>query len=354
MEVPSGNYEIQIPVGWSLYNSDDLSQISFISDDDSTMLQILYYPGDLFNSTQAMYQQLLENLQGQGDESEFTYLDWNAWLADHQFELNEMQYRGWFLLLDGSSMDYQLNIFTLAQDYEENFPWIISTLDAFSPGEEGTRNSGIIETMMQAGQSSYLQINQSINDFTLQYTYDLNLLQTTQDLIEREAQLLNQYSVNPPMFRLAWERYYNLVYRDNYAALIPFFQELQPMYDSLGSEAFIDSLLQWLQNFQYASSNTFSDLLSPLNSLIQQKGDCDSLALLYLMTLEYFDISGVLMVSEEYSHAMAAVESDKEGASFELDGKRYVVAEMTDQVALGQIASSMADLDKWQMISFPR
>jgi len=354
IEVPPGDYEILLPVGWTLYDQSNLEQLSFVSDNETAMLQISYFSGDSFSDVDSMFNQLLAELSPQGEESRFPYLQWEAWMSDMLFTLGEQEYRGWFLLLNGEEIDYMLMLFTPMDQYEENFPWIISTLDAFSPGSEATRHPGPVSTMLQAGESIPSSHVLSLGDQNLPFRYDMLDMELTQELIEREAQLLYQYSVNEPLFRLAWDRYYNLIYRDNYSRLESLCESLRPFRNGKSDQEFMEFILKWIQGFTYSSSNTFSDLLSPLTSAVESRGDCDSLSLLYLMILEYYDIHGVFIVSEVYSHAMAAVPSDADGASFIYQDQRYVVAEMTDQVALGQIAATMADMSKWQIIAFPR
>ncbi|MDA3852002.1 MAG: hypothetical protein PF447_12140 [Spirochaetaceae bacterium] len=352
IQVPAGDYRINIPVGWTIYDKEDLSNISYLSDDLSCMLQISYYSGDRFNSTDEMYEQLLAELNPQGEISLFPYLEWDAWMSDMEFQISGQPYRGWFLLLDGLEMDYQVMVFTTSVDYDVNFPWIISALDAFSPGEDANRHPGPVSTLMAQGESGVDQSTQVIGNNSFSFVFPLSQKNISQDLIEREAILLQQYAVNEPLFRLAWERYYNLIYRQNYSFLQDLYRSLEPIKDFLGEENFIKEVLKWLQDFEYSSSNTFSDLLSPITAAVEGRGDCDSLSLIYLMILDYFDIPGVLIVSEEYSHAMAAVEYNFPGASLNYNDKKYVVAELTDKVEIGQIPSSMADLDKWQIISF--
>jgi hypothetical protein len=113
-------------------------------------------------------------------------------------------------------------------------------------------------------------------------------------------------------------------------------------------------LLSWLQSFKYDRTGTLSDLLCPIAGAVSQSGDCDSRALVYAILLDYFGIDAILMVSSEYSHALAAVDTSGEGARFFHDGKQYLIAELTEQVALGMIAADMADSSKWLGVSFPQ
>lgn len=352
IKVPSGDYEIFLPVGWTIYDRSDLSHLSFLSDDESAVLEISYYSGDQFSDTQEMYDQLLSHLGGEVDVSQFLYVHWNAWLADISFTLEGQQYRGWFLLLDGDEWDYQITLFTPLSYYDQNFPWMVSAMDSFSPGQEALRLPGVISTMMELGESQESQITLYPQGNASPYVFNQSLLQISQDFIEREAKLLHQYSVNRELFHLAWDRYYNLIYRDNFLRLYSLATALEPWAEPMNRQEWMEALLSWIQEFEYSSSGTFSDLLSPMSSAVCQQGDCDSLSLLYLIILEYYGIQGILLVSEEYSHAMVAVPSDIEGASIEYKGTRYVVAELTDQVEMGQIPSSMSDLEKWQIIAF--
>ena len=61
-------------------------------------------------------------------------------------------------------------------------------------------------------------------------------------------------------------------------------------------------------------------------------------------------IDSVLFVSTEYKHSGAGINIDVAGASIEYQGKRYVFAEFTDQVALGLIDQTMSDPKGWIVI----
>ena len=57
------------------------------------------------------------------------------------------------------------------------------------------------------------------------------------------------------------------------------------------------------------------------------------------------------MVSDVYSHAMAAVDLAGSGARFPFGGREWLVAELTAPVTLGQIDSTMADPAGWIGVS---
>ena len=112
------------------------------------------------------------------------------------------------------------------------------------------------------------------------------------------------------------------------------------------------TLLTWIQGFSYARTGGLEDLSTPLDSLYNGAGDCDSLGLLYVILLKHYGIDAILMVSGTYSHAMAAVDVEGQGARFEWQDKKYLVAETTYEVDLGLIAADMADPAHWLGIPF--
>jgi hypothetical protein len=191
-----------------------------------------------------------------------------------------------------------------------------------------------------------------LGDRVFIFDYDPFELDASQVVIEREAPLLTNFTSLSPQAALAWDRYYKLIYRDNYHRLDPVYEALKPHMSGLNSTEMAVKLLSWLQGFEYGSSGTFSDLMSPLTSIVTERGDCDSLSLAYLILLKHFDIEGILLVSEVYSHAMAAVNVEGPGISFPYGEEEYLVAELTKEVDLGLIASDMIDFSKWQPVAF--
>jgi hypothetical protein len=67
----------------------------------------------------------------------------------------------------------------------------------------------------------------------------------------------------------------------------------------------------------------------------------------YIIILRQLGFDAILLVSEKYSHALAAVDVPGEGARFDFGGKRYLVAELTRKVALGRISREMANAAFW-------
>lgn len=350
-----GDYSINVPVTWRLYDSSDLSNISFIADDQAGILQISYYEGDQFDRVDDMHRYFVEGLEtGESDSSRLPYLEWDALITDLTFNSDGNDFRGWFLFLEGDLRDYQVLVFSPVGDYEAAFPYILSCLDSFSPGREALKQPGIISQMFYDPRAAqYEKKTLLFGERAFVFDYDPFELEASQIVIEREAPLLTNFKSGSPQAELAWDRYYKLIYRDNYSRLKNVYRAMESLLDGMGDLDKARALLGWLQSFRYGSSGTFSDLMSPLASIVEETGDCDSLALAYLILLDYAGIDGLLLVSEVYGHAMAAVDVDGQGIAYPLGEKNYLVAEMTKEVGLGQMVADMADFSQWQAVSFP-
>ena len=190
-----------------------------------------------------------------------------------------------------------------------------------------------------AGQASFVQL-------------DGGEVETAVYVTEREARILSAAGSVA-----AWRRFFRIIYRDSLNGLTPLIEELHRRYsprpEPQERRLIAEELLSWLQGFEYRRSGTLSDFLDPVQVLVSSSGDCDSLGLLYVLLLHSFEIDAILLVSEAYSHAMPAADLPGEGARFMVEGTGYLVAEMTEKVALGLIAADMADPSGWIPVFFP-
>ena len=186
-------------------------------------------------------------------------------------------------------------------------------------------------------------------------SFDRNEVDAARILIEREARVLIQYT-DSELSDSAWARYYRLIYRDNYnrlrriASIVN--REISEDFESLSPLEKSSVLLTWIQTFEYIRTGTLSDFMSPIDTVMEAAGDCDSRALLYIILLEYNSIDSILMVSSEYSHSLAGVAVDGGGAHYYHEGSEYLIAETTDNVSIGLIDRTMADPSKWMGITF--
>ena len=234
--------------------------------------------------------------------------------------------------------------------YQDSLPWIISCLDSFSSDEEGRKSPGPVSTLFSFGGEENRSSVLSFEGEEISFRYRSAREESAQLLIEREAVILNSYR-DPDEFAAAWKRYYQMIYRDTSPDLDQLAAALEKILKGRSNEEKAELLLAWFQDFEYGSSNSFSDLLAPVSVLVNKTGDCDALGLVYCHLLDKMGIPSLLMVSHIYSHAMAAVSLNREGAGFLFDEKKFIVAEMTKKVDIGMISQDMADINNWVVIS---
>ena len=346
-----GEASVFLPEGWLLYSREEKDRVSFCDPDQTIIFQVSRYRGDLFDSDETMMEEHLSALEaGERDSSRFVYQGRNCSLADVSFNSGGMDLRGWFLFLERRDWDYYLTAFTSMENYEGSLPLILSCLDGFSADEAGRNGPGALAAFLSSPSEDKMS-SLLFNGRRLDFNWNTGREEASRLLIEREAGILSEYR-DPELFDEAWKRYYRMIYRDCRPDLDEIALELRRLCEGMDERETAEILLKWLQGFEYGSTSRFSDLLSPLETVLYGKGDCDALALVYALLLNRMGIDAAIMVSRDFGHALGAVSVPGEGAHFTLGEKRFIVAEMTKDVALGQIAADQADMNRWVVVSF--
>lgn len=215
-------------------------------------------------------------------------------------------------------------------------------------------------------------------------------VETGNVLISREATILERYEFRDfsrgegstlapageadPQWLRAWRRYFRLIYRDSHPRVEQLAEEIDALFDSNGiaGRERADVLLSWLQAFEFRQAPNPGLFQTTAESLMSASGDCDSLAVIYVALLDHLGIDARLLVSTEYGHAIAIVDSadgrggdgetngepkgtaspagSPETGRFELEGQEFLPAEMTAAWPLGTIAAGHADAAGWHVV----
>ena len=182
-----------------------------------------------------------------------------------------------------------------------------------------------------------------------------------QFVIDREFAIYTLYQ-DTDLLIPAWQRFYRMIYRsayqqlrrpafDIYASLYDLDQVLQAESPAL---ALAQSLMDWVQVFPYERNFQGSDFSAPTAMLTGEMGsDCDSRAVFLAILLHHMNYKTVLFLSPVYQHAMLGLEVEATGAKMKVLDTTYMVAETTDQVAIGQVAQSMSVEANWLSVVFP-
>jgi len=346
---------INVPAGWYvLENSED--KVTFADPTDTAYFQLKRYPGDRFSSAVEFYSYVSGELGSVGEGEQFLFDTKDSYFSSISFESSGYSYMGYLVCIEGEFEDIVLLAFSDKENYDLSHDFIISAIDSYSLNESGLKNPGPVSQFYYPFPGRDKTINYlTLDNKKISVSFDINEIDAARVLIDREVRVLVQYT-NSELSNLAWERYYKLIYRDNYnrlrrvARIIT--QEITEDFESLSPLDKSSMLLAWIQEFEYIRTGTLSDFMSPIDTVFAFAGDCDSRALLYVILLEYNGIDSILMVSSEYSHSLVGVAVEGFGARYYYEGSGYLIAETTDNVSIGLIDQAMADPEKWMGIKF--
>ena len=182
-----------------------------------------------------------------------------------------------------------------------------------------------------------------------------------QFVIDREFAIFTLYQ-DTDLLIPAWQRFYRMIYRSAYQQLRrPAFDIYASLYDLdqiIQAEnprlALAQSIMDWAQVFPYERNFQGSDFSAPTALLTGEMGsDCDSRTVFLAILLHHMNYKTVLFLSPVYQHAMLGLEVEATGAKMKVLDTTYMVAETTDQVAIGQVAQSMSVEANWLSVVFP-
>jgi len=317
-------------------------------------LQIAIYPYRQFGTVEAAAGHIVSQLNAQQKAIRFSLQGNPALAANVQFTQQNQRQAGWLLALPLVEQRGWLIILTStpadkATEYE---PLMISSLDAVFTGRQSFFEPG---PMIQAVYPKEGTVKKEVrfNGTVLPVYFDRSDSEANQAVIDREFALLTLY-LNSPLQEKAWQRYYRMIYRDSLSRCRHLSLMLEKeLIEVTGkgklpaSEKISAALLEWMQGFTYNRDETGADFLNIPAVCTDRSGDCDSRALLLSVLLRHFNIDSVLLIAPRQKHAVAAVDCAGQGARFRYNGKRYLIAETTAKVPLGQIAQELADPAIW-------
>ena len=341
-------YNLDLPVGWvPLEIGED--KATFAGPQECAYLQVKVFDPSRFDEAADISAWASGQLGATGDELGFRYSGLDAVFRSLEFDTGEYSFKGYAVCIDTDRRDYFISSFTDEESYDQLHDFLISCLDSFALDTADRLMPGPVSQFYagsygeESRETSYVDYGGRLEPFR----YDVYGLEASRIVIEREARILTAYTQSGGVE--AWKRYYRMLYRDNYRRLGGVWTAFARTIDTedAGDRAVAEALLDWIQSFEYVRPGDVSDIFSPLEAAAARSGDCDSRGLLYTILLEYAGIDGILMVSSRFAHSIVGVDVEGRGARFPSGGKDYLVAETSDDVALGLIAAEMADPAGW-------
>ena len=348
---------IDMPSGFTPGDGDGKTRFSYTDANNGMEFDILIFPPGRYRSAEIMAADLLGQMGSKGDISSFRYQGRAAVIADLDFAVGGNPRKGHAVFISGAPAtsgtarpenSYALVASAETSRFDSYSELIISCLDAFSIDRAARRFPGPVSQFLFPWPAARTEKKTAILPAgSISLPWSPEEAKEELSVAEREFRIVSMYLKSTTLWVDAWARYYRMVYKESAARL-----------DSL-TNAFSDSLpandptesarrvLAWVQGFRYERDFAGIDFVPPLTAAFEQRGDCDSRAMVMAVILERLGIDSVLMVSREYSHAMLAVDVPGGGQRFTYNGKAYLVAETTAKVGIGTIDASQADFSKW-------
>jgi hypothetical protein len=307
--------------------------------------------------------------------------------------------------------------YTQAADYEAYKDFIESSIDGFSALYSRRAVPGPMGAKARAALGPARPVEESLRfgEAAIKAGWNPREAAVSQAVVEREYRVLSAYADEPALIQGAIQRFYRMVFRDATPALdklalemsaawetgawagkkpapaipaLPAESSLAPGKGSPGGgspgggspgggspgggspgggspggprfgatadpRAYAGALLSWVQGFKYERDPKGSDVVNPISSAFEGRGDCDSRALVMSILLRRENIDSILMISLVHEHALSAVAAPGPGARFPFGNGSYLVAETTAKVDIGRIDATQADPAAWIGVSFPQ
>ena len=349
---PTYGYSVDLPIGWVESRNSQPSHAGFLAPGIGAMMQIVALDPGLESSGADVARHVAGQVNARIEEPElFSYQDRSAAISEVAFVTGGIDVKGYVVGINGRRANYAILAFASVDTYDRAHDSLLSAIDSFSVGEEGRYYPGPISQFHYPYPArEALNTPVSFVSYTLPFAVGPGEVNATEQLIDREARILAPYgALRQDVFSAAWRRYFRMIYRDNFVRLRPLAEEIGALFSAarVPRVDYPHELLAWMQTFDFETPGGIANLKAPLSILKTGTGDCDSLALAYTIILHHLGIDAIVMLSDSYSHALAAVDVPSPGARFVYDDRHWLVAEFTADVPLGQIASHMADPNKW-------
>lgn len=277
----------------------------------------------------------------------------------------DAKYAGWAVSVPTKVQDYYLTLICYAPEDKEPGcePFIMSTLNSLCINTDDFNRPGIITSYAYPSEGKK-EIELTIEGKKIKTQIDKCDEEAAQFLVDLEYSVLTLYS-NHNAWKEAWQRYYRMIYRDGFGRLenvcSDVFEALYPVAKKTNPQnadiAYAQFLLSWVQHFEYkrADEHKDSDFTCLPGALCGKGNDCDSRSLLICTMLKSVGVECLLLVSPEYSHALAAAGIKAPGQQYELEstGLEFIMGETTAKVTWGMIAQEHSDRTKWFPVILP-
>ena len=355
-------FSLDIPEGFEIsdYTEDGMSYVFSHPNIPVTLIMKLTADPNA-KSAKDVLKSNLAKLSAKGDTDSFIWCEKTCGISNFSMMI-DTSYTGWAITAPVKISGYYVLLLCYApSDKQGCEQFIISTLNSLCIDDDYKNTPGIITSYAFPSEGKKA-VALKIGGKQIKTTLDKCDLEAAKFVVDLEYAVLNLYA-NHKMWKEAWQRYYRMIYRDNYGrmeqaaadiynALYP---DLRNQYHDDADIKYAQALLTWVQNFSYqrAKSKNESDFTSLPAAISGTGSDCDSRSMLVSALLNYTGIDTAILISREYSHAVVVTDIPAPGQTFTMEnGREYIFGETTAHITWGMISQDHADRTKWIPVSF--
>lgn len=360
------NFSLDIPEGFELEDQSEDSR-SFLFSHPGIPVQFIMKlsVNNEFDSAPLALDSSLTKLSAIYSIDDFYWNNTKCGIAQFSMKLDQ-SYSGWAVSAPLQAYKSYITLICYAPSAKEDqcSRFLLSIINSLCTNEEYYSYPGLIISYAfpKTGEKN---VELNIGGAKINTTIDNSDIEASNFLIEMEYSILVLYA-NHPMWKEAWQRYYRLIYRDSFGRLdkcisdvlenlIPISVRKNPSNPEL---YIAQAILSWVQDFDYTRNNSTrnsTDFTALPAAICGDGNDCDSRSLLVCMFMRSMGYESILLVSPEYSHALACVEMNVPGQKYIPDGtnREFIMGETTAKVTWGMIAENQADRSKWIPVYLP-
>ena len=342
------DFTIDLPEGFKLTNSNNKDRFMFSSLLLPCKLQISFDAKTKFAGTAQAADNISSQLRATRKDLEFLWCEKRGLFSTITFSLDD-GYLGWVMVLELQNAWLTLTGFSKKTDAKLCEAMIISAFDSVTISQGSYYVPGPVTACLYPRQAAEKK-TVIFDGSTLSFFADKIDQEANKSVVDREFEILTHY-LNTEYVVSAWKRYYLCIFRDSWKRLQSFSFEIKNDLAAKNlladKSAVVKKVLEFVQNFTYVRDHSGTDFVDLATAASERTGDCDTRSLLMNVILAQLGIKSITFVSPEFSHAICGVDIDGKGYKMAYGGIRYLVAETTAKVNLGQIAADIADTSKW-------
>lgn len=358
-------FSLDIPEGYYISETSEDGMSYIFSHPNIPVTLVLKITSDEnYKSSSVALQQTMLKLNANSQMDSFKWNESQCGICSFKM-LIDKEYAGWAVSTPTKVNGFFLVLMCYAPSEKEQGceQFIMSSLNSLCIDERYYNYPGIIASFAFPPEGNK-SITLNIGGKTVQTTIDKSDVEAAQFVVDLEYSVLTLYGKHK-LWKEAWQRYYRLIYRDNYGRLQnvsadifdAIYNDCKKKNPSNPDITYAQELLSWVQNFEYIRANNkkSSDFTCLPSILCGEGSDCDSRSMLICTLLKSIGIETLFLFSPEYSHAIVATDINAPGQKYTLDGnyKEFIFGETTAKVTWGMIAKEHSDRKKWIPVILP-